>query len=64
MRRAIELANVHHIVLVLQDRSFVVVDIEIVGGTEDGHDTWEACRPRLSVHPVASILSLMCADDR
>ena len=60
---AIELSDVHHIVLVLQDRGFVVVYVEVIRGAEDGHDTWEACRPSLSVHPVASILSLMSADD-
>ena len=61
---AVELSDVHHVVLVLQNRGFVVVYVEIVGCAKDGHDTWEACRPSLSVHPIASILSLMGADDR
>ena len=59
----VELPDVHHVVLVLQNGGFVVVHVEIIGCTEDGHDTWEACRPSLSVHPVASVLSLMSAND-
>ena len=63
MRCAIELPNVHDIVLVLQDGGFIIVYVEVIGCAEDGHDTWEACCPSLSVHPVARVLSFMCADD-
>ena len=63
MRRAVELSNVHNIVLILEYSRLVVVYIEVVGCAEDGHDTREACRPRLSVHPVPSILSLVRAND-
>ena len=60
---AVKLSDVHHVVLVLQNRGFVVVYVEVIGCAEDGHDTGEACRPGLSVHPIASILSLMRAYD-
>lgn len=63
MRCAVELPDIHHVVLILEDCSFIVVDVKVVGCAEDGHDTWEACRPRLSVHPVTCILSLVRADD-
>ena len=61
---AIELPDVHHVVLVLQHSRFVVVDVKVVRGTKDGHDTWEPSRPRLSVHSITSILSLMSSNDR
>ena len=64
MRSAVELPDVHDIILVLQDRGLVVVDIEIVGRTEDGHDAREAGRPCFSVHAVASILCFVRTDDR
>ena len=60
---AIELPNVHDVVLVFQYCGFVVVYVEVIGCAEDSHDTWEACRPSLSVHSIASILSLMGAND-
>ena len=63
MRCAVELSDIHHVVLVLQHRGFVVVYIEVVGCAEDGHDTWKARCPSLPVHPVTSILSLVRADD-
>ena len=53
MRRAIELPDVHHIALVLQDCRFVVVDVQIVRGTEDSHNRWEAGRLRLPIHPIS-----------
>jgi len=52
MRRAIELPNVHHIALILQDGRLIVVDIQIVWGTEDSHYGWEAGRLRLPIHPI------------
>lgn len=63
MRSAVELSDVHNIVLVLKDRCLVVVDIEIVGCAEDGHDTGEACRPGFAIHAVAGILGLVRADN-
>jgi hypothetical protein len=59
-----ELTNVHDIVLVLENSSLVVVDVQVVGCTEDGHDAREPSSPGLAVHAVSSILSLMCANDR
>ena len=59
---AVELANIHYVVLILQDRSLVVVYVEVIGCAEDGHHTREACRPCLSVHSVASILSFVGSD--
>ena len=55
MGSAIELSNVKDIALVLEDRCFVVVTIEVVRAREEGHDGWETCRPRLPVHPIARI---------
>lgn len=63
MRGAVELSNVHDVVLVLQYCSLVVVHIQVIGCTEDGHDTGEAGCSRLAVHAVSSILSLMGTND-
>lgn len=52
MRSAVELPNVHDIALVLEHGRFVVVDVEVVGGREDGHDRGEACRFRLAIHAI------------
>ena len=60
---AVELANVHHVVLVLQHGSLVVVDIQIIRGTENCHNTWETGRPSLSVHAVPGILGFVCSND-
>jgi len=61
--RAIELTYVHDVVLVLQDSSFIVVNIKVVWGAEDGHDARETGCSRLAIHSVASILSLVGAND-
>ena len=53
MRCAVELPDVHDVVLILEHGSLVVVDIEIVGGTEDGHDGGESSRLCLAVHSVS-----------
>ena len=52
MWRAVELSDVHHIALILQDGCLVVVDIQIVRGTEDSHNRWETGRLRLPIHPI------------
>ena len=62
--RLTELTNVHNIVLIFEHSSLVIVDIQIVGCTEDGHDTGEAGSSCLSVHAVSCILSFMRSDDR
>lgn len=54
MWRAIELPDVHHIALILQDGRLVVVDIQIVWSTEDSHYRWEARRLRLPIHPITT----------
>ena len=53
MGGAIELSDIEDIALVLEDSRLIVVTIEVVRTREEGHDGWETCRPRLSVHPVA-----------
>jgi hypothetical protein len=58
-----ELTNVHDIVLVLENSSLVVVDVQVVGCTEDGHDAREPSSPGLAVHAVTSVLSFVCTDD-
>ena len=63
MWSAVELSDVHYIVLVLQNGGFVVVDIEVIGGGKDGHNTWETCRSSLAVHSISGILSFMGSDD-
>lgn len=64
MRRAVELSNIHHVILVLEHRCFVIVDIEVIGRAEDGHHTGESCRPGLAIHPITCILSLVCSNNR
>ena len=56
MRCAIELSNVHDVILILQNRRFVVVNVEVIRSTEYGHDTGESCRPGLPIHAIACIL--------
>ena len=58
-----ELPDVHDVVLVLQHRRLVVVDVEVVRGAEDGHDAREGRGPSLPIHPVAGILGLVRSDD-
>ena len=60
----VELPDVEDIALVLQDSGFVVVDIEVVRGAEDGHDAGEAGSSGLAVHAITSILSFVGSDDR
>lgn len=55
--------NVHDIILVLQHCCLVIVHIQIVRRRKDCHDTWEPGRLGLSVHPVPSVLRLMCTND-
>ena len=62
MGTAVELTDVHHIVLVLEHGSLVVVHIEIVGSREDGDERREACCLAFPVHSVAGVLSLVCPD--
>lgn len=52
MWRAVELPDVHHIALVLQDGCLVVVDVQIVRSTEDSHNRWKAGRLCLPIHPI------------
>lgn len=64
MRGAVELSDVHDIVFVLENGGLVVVDIEVVGCREDGHDTGESSCSGLSIHSVTSILGFVSSDDR
>lgn len=63
MRGAVELSNIHNIVLVFQNCRFVVVNIEIVGSGEDGHDAGEAGRSSFSVHSISSVLGFVSSND-
>ena len=58
-----KLTNVHDVVLVFQNGSLVVVDIQVVWSTEDCHDTREAGGPGLAVHAVSGVLSFVCANN-
>ena len=51
MGGAIKLPDIKDIAFILEDSSLVVVTIEVVRARKEGHDGWETCRPRLSVHP-------------
>ena len=62
MRRAVELSNVHDIVLVFQNGGLVVIDIQVVGSREDGDDRREVGFTAL-VHFVSEILSFVSTND-
>lgn len=64
MGAAIELPYVHHIVLVLQHSSFVIIYIKIIGCGEYCDERWKASRLAFSVHTVSGVLRLVGADDR
>lgn len=59
----VELPNVHDVILVLENSSLVVVYVEVVRRTEDGHDTGETSSPCFPIHSVSSILRFVCAND-
>ena len=63
MRGTVKLTNVHDIVLIFQDCSLIVVDIEVVGRTEDRHDTRETSRSSLTIHSIASVLRFVSPND-
>lgn len=63
MRGAVELSNVHYVVLILEHRSLIVIHVEIIGRAENGHDAREACGPGLAIHAIASVLSFVGSDD-
>jgi hypothetical protein len=64
MRRTVELPDIHDIVLVFENRRLVVVDVEVIWCREYRHDRREAGCFGFPIHPVASVLSLVCTDDR
>ena len=61
---AIELSDVHNIVLILQHCCFVVIDVKVVRCRENGHNAGKSGSSSLSVHTVASILSFVGSDNR
>jgi hypothetical protein len=63
MRSAVELSNVHNIVFVLEDSCFVVVNVEIVGCTEDCHHAREACCSRLAIHAIPGVLRFVSTNN-
>ena len=46
------MANIHHVALIFENRSFIVVNVEIVRRRKDRHDRRKAGRLGLVVHPV------------
>ena len=60
---AIELPDIHNIVLVLQYSRFVVVDVKVVRSAEYRHNTREACCSSLPIHTITGILSFVGAND-
>ena len=63
MRRAVELSDVHNIVLIFKDGRLVIIDIQVVRSGEDGHDTWESGGASLAIHSISSILSFVSTND-
>ena len=57
------LSDVHHVVLVLEHRGLVIVDIQVVGGREDSDQGGEPRGLTLSVHSVARVLGLVRTND-
>ena len=57
------LSDVHHVVLVLEHRCLVVVDVQVVGGREDGYEGWETSGLTLPVHSISGVLGLVSSDD-
>lgn len=53
MRRAVELPDIHDVALILQYRSLIVVDVQIVRCGEDRHDRREPCCLRFPIHSIA-----------
>ena len=49
----VELTDVEHIALVLEDGGLVVINIKVVGSREQCHDRRESSRPGLAVHTIA-----------
>ena len=64
VRCAVELPDVHDVVLVFEDGGLVIVNVEVVRRTEDGHDTGETSGPCFPIHSVSSILCLVRTNDR
>jgi len=64
MLRIIELLNIQGIVLKFDHGSFIVVDVAVVGGREDGDDDREVGVAVPAVHLVAIELGLVRPDDR
>ena len=61
MRRTVKLTDIHHVVLVFQNGSLVIVHVEIVGSGEDGDQTWKARALALLVHTVAEMIEENCS---
>ena len=57
------LSDVHHVVLVLEHRCLVVVDVQVVGGREDGDQGGESRGLALSVHSIARVLGFVRSND-
>lgn len=64
VRCAVELSDIHRIILVFQHGSLVVVYVKIIRCREYRDKSWEACVLGFSVHPEASVLGLVRTYDR
>jgi hypothetical protein len=63
MRSRVKLPDVHDVALVFQDGGFVVIDVEVVRGGEDGHDRGKTCGLRLPIHTITCVLGFVSSDD-
>ena len=62
MRGAIELTNIHNVILVLENGSFVVINVEIIGSGKDCHDRRESSRFCFTVHSVSVVVHIMSTE--
>lgn len=53
MRSAIELSDIHDVVLILEYGSLVVVHVKVVGSAKDSHDGGEAGRLGFAIHSIS-----------
>jgi hypothetical protein len=51
---AVKLSDIHDIILVLQNCSFVVVDVQVIRSRENSHNSRKLRRSSLTIHAITS----------
>jgi len=59
MRCAVKLPDIHDVVLIFQNSSFVIVDIKIIRSRKDGHYSRELGCASFAVHAIAMTRKLV-----